>query len=161
LLAVWAEVPREIIVDYFSWLAREGLEREPSYVWSAVATESADIEALAIFPDLRRAYDEGLIDPQTIGRSELNEVEASPRGELLERMKDRHPPIDDVARATSWWARFGRLASGRRAEELALAASGESDDDAPMEPYRAPAKVGRNEPCPCGSGKKYKKCCGG
>ena len=24
----------------------------------------------------------------------------------------------------------------------------------------AAAKVGRNEPCPCGSGKKYKKCCG-
>ena len=22
------------------------------------------------------------------------------------------------------------------------------------------AKVGRNDPCPCGSGKKYKKCCG-
>ena len=22
-------------------------------------------------------------------------------------------------------------------------------------------RVGRNEPCPCGSGKKYKKCCGG
>lgn len=25
---------------------------------------------------------------------------------------------------------------------------------------RATPKVGRNEPCPCGSGKKYKKCCG-
>ncbi len=25
----------------------------------------------------------------------------------------------------------------------------------------APAKVGRNTPCPCGSGKKYKHCCGG
>jgi len=25
---------------------------------------------------------------------------------------------------------------------------------------RAEPKVGRNEPCPCGSGKKYKKCCG-
>ena len=23
-----------------------------------------------------------------------------------------------------------------------------------------PNKVGRNDPCPCGSGKKYKKCCG-
>ena len=23
-----------------------------------------------------------------------------------------------------------------------------------------PARVGRNDPCPCGSGKKYKKCCG-
>ena len=24
----------------------------------------------------------------------------------------------------------------------------------------AEKKIGRNEPCPCGSGKKYKKCCG-
>jgi HEAT repeat protein len=27
-------------------------------------------------------------------------------------------------------------------------------------PDAKPAKVGRNDPCPCGSGKKYKKCCG-
>jgi hypothetical protein len=27
-------------------------------------------------------------------------------------------------------------------------------------PHRARRKVGRNEPCPCGSGKKYKRCCG-
>lgn len=27
-------------------------------------------------------------------------------------------------------------------------------------PKEAEVKVGRNEPCPCGSGKKYKKCCG-
>lgn len=25
---------------------------------------------------------------------------------------------------------------------------------------KSPGKVGRNDPCPCGSGKKYKKCCG-
>ena len=29
-----------------------------------------------------------------------------------------------------------------------------------QQPIRAEQKVGRNEPCPCGSGKKYKKCCG-
>ncbi len=28
------------------------------------------------------------------------------------------------------------------------------------EPYRAKKKPGRNDPCPCGSGKKYKNCCG-
>ncbi len=28
----------------------------------------------------------------------------------------------------------------------------------PPEPVRS-EKIGRNEPCPCGSGKKYKKCC--
>ena len=35
-------------------------------------------------------------------------------------------------------------------------------DILPVPPRRkdALAKVGRNDPCPCGSGKKYKKCCG-
>lgn len=159
LLAVWAEVPRNTVVDYFGWLAREGLERQTSYVWGALAAESADLEALALFPDLRRAYDEGLIDPQVIERAELDEVETSLRGRSLERMRDRQLPIDDVATATSWWAGFGKRASTRRAEQLALAAAGEFDDG-PMAPYRAPQKVGRNEPCSCGSGKKYKKCCG-
>jgi SWIM/SEC-C metal-binding protein len=30
----------------------------------------------------------------------------------------------------------------------------------PVKTKIAEKKVGRNEPCPCGSGKKYKKCCG-
>jgi len=29
----------------------------------------------------------------------------------------------------------------------------------PLLPRREPAKIGRNDPCPCGSGKKYKFCC--
>ncbi|MBI9080939.1 MAG: YchJ family protein [Pseudodesulfovibrio sp.] len=31
---------------------------------------------------------------------------------------------------------------------------------ASAQPIRKETKVGRNEPCPCGSGKKFKKCCG-
>lgn len=30
----------------------------------------------------------------------------------------------------------------------------------PPTPLRNPVKVGRNDPCSCGSGRKYKKCCG-
>ena len=33
--------------------------------------------------------------------------------------------------------------------------------ETPIETYRRETpKIGRNDPCPCGSGKKYKKCCG-
>lgn len=39
--------------------------------------------------------------------------------------------------------------------------SGGSDGSLEKKPAkRSAAKVGRNDPCPCGSGKKYKKCCG-
>ena len=40
-----------------------------------------------------------------------------------------------------------------------------ADDDPPLPPpvetvHGEEKKVGRNDPCPCGSGKKYKRCCG-
>ncbi len=38
--------------------------------------------------------------------------------------------------------------------------SGGSDGSVKNEPVKKEKKPGRNDPCPCGSGKKYKKCCG-
>ena len=45
-------------------------------------------------------------------------------------------------------------------DRLAQATTSHGDDVGPKEPVRAKDTVGRNELCPCGSGKKYKKCCG-
>lgn len=42
---------------------------------------------------------------------------------------------------------------------MAIASALDELEDVPEPPART-AKVGRNEPCPCGSGVKYKKCCG-
>ena len=36
----------------------------------------------------------------------------------------------------------------------------QSDDAVKKQPVKNGEKVGRNDPCPCGSGKKYKNCCG-
>jgi len=36
----------------------------------------------------------------------------------------------------------------------------EEDDTTPTPTTASVPKVGRNAPCPCGSGKKYKNCCG-
>jgi preprotein translocase subunit SecA len=56
---------------------------------------------------------------------------------------------------------------GRRPERIGapVASNGEGDGDGEVKLELAPVrrempKVGRNEPCPCGSGKKYKNCCG-
>ena len=38
--------------------------------------------------------------------------------------------------------------------------SGAGDDTPKRKPVKAEKKIGRNDPCPCGSGKKYKQCCG-
>ena len=46
----------------------------------------------------------------------------------------------------------------RELEHARMAGSG--DQQLVQQVVRGAAKIGRNDPCPCGSGKKYKKCCG-
>lgn len=53
--------------------------------------------------------------------------------------------------AMSEYARLGRTIQQARAEQARA-------EQQPAK--RAQPKVGRNEPCPCGSGRKFKKCCG-
>ena len=48
----------------------------------------------------------------------------------------------------------------RKAVAKVTATSSGGDDTVKQAPVRKGKKVGPNDPCPCGSGKKYKKCCG-
>jgi len=138
LVAAWAEVPRDRVIEVLRWLAQEGLEREPSHAWDSLVGACHDVEAVELFDLLRDAYQVGLVDRMYMAESELDRLQAAPRGRQLAEIRERHPPIDDVADDISWWSSF----SARKAV-----------------PART-RKIGRNEPCPCGSGKKYKKCCG-
>ncbi len=45
-------------------------------------------------------------------------------------------------------------------QSMRAAAMEAASSETRVEPIKAEKKVGRNDPCPCGSGKKYKKCCG-
>jgi hypothetical protein len=67
------------------------------------------------------------------------------------------PEQDDVSTALD----IRLEGAGRKREFTEFSSLDDEEDDRPAPPPPPrPAKVGRNEPCPCGSGKKYKKCCG-
>ena len=57
---------------------------------------------------------------------------------------------------------FASMMSSPMAARAVAAQTPPGAAPAPMGFAPAPARpaVGRNDPCPCGSGKKYKKCCG-
>ena len=48
----------------------------------------------------------------------------------------------------------------RVAKETGASHAGSSSESAKQQPIRKKVEIGRNDPCPCGSGKKYKNCCG-
>jgi preprotein translocase subunit SecA len=69
-------------------------------------------------------------------------------------------PVDQKAARASI-AEFTRKIEKKKEKELAdLQFLGGSAPSAPQTPVVASKKVGRNDPCFCGSGKKYKKCHG-
>lgn len=45
-------------------------------------------------------------------------------------------------------------------KEKRVVVESHSGDEGSHQPVRKEQQIGRNDPCPCGSGKKYKKCCG-
>lgn len=45
-------------------------------------------------------------------------------------------------------------------QAFTLSRGGDEDERKKAPVKREDDKIGRNSPCPCGSGKKYKKCCG-
>jgi preprotein translocase subunit SecA len=79
------------------------------------------------------------------------------------RTAARQSPLilnDPVAEAIPAFAGAGRSAGAARASAAPQPAR-VGGDDAPVKTVRREEpKVGRNDPCPCGSGKKYKKCHG-
>jgi hypothetical protein len=82
---------------------------------------------------------------------------------LLRTAKETYPEFDSVVmkRRRQLRALFVRALS-KEFEPPFDAPEAETEVPEATTPVsrRTSAKVGRNDPCPCGSGKKYKKCCG-
>ena len=79
--------------------------------------------------------------------------------EMFEAMKEAI--VDDVVR---YMYRVNVVTQPVVEDHLSEASTNNPNVDGstetPKEPVRNDSTVGRNDPCPCGSGKKYKKCCG-
>jgi hypothetical protein len=115
-----------------------------------------DMRALEVTPLMEQVYAAGRVDETIVGNWEDAQVELG----LLERPVDLAssseliPPSAMMDEIRETILEIGR-------ENPKVRAIMEEAEYGPVaEPYVAPPKVGRNEPCPCGSGKKYKKCCG-
>jgi len=85
--------------------------------------------------------------------------------ERVEQQQDRmgldvsrtiHSDFDVYSSSSDTQAGAGRSQSRAQQRQLITNRS----ETAVKTPVRVEKQVGRNEPCPCGSGKKYKKCCG-
>jgi Protein of unknown function (DUF1186)/SEC-C motif len=154
---------RDEIVSYFAGLFHGKLARQWSHVWDTLVSYTSDLYPAELLDDIERAYREGLVDPGFVGVDDVRRDLAMGKDRVLARLEgDPHRRlVDDTVAEMGWWACF-REGDRDRANSpgQASAHSELKPASASSQIIRETPKIGRNERCPCGSGKKYKKCCG-
>ena len=148
-LVACGEIPREDLIDYCQSLFQGKLAREPSHIWNGLAVVSMDLYAGELLEDIKKAYEDELIDPFFIVFKDIERNLELGKEKVLERLQNnrRHKLIEDTMGEMEGWACFEQPKRKLRSFPTA-------------QTVKKSPKVGRNQPCPCGSGKKYKKCCG-
>jgi hypothetical protein len=150
---------RPEVTDYLEQFFTVDLDK-PETLWGSWAFAVADLGLEHLEPQVQQAFAEEWISPDEADfaffQEQLREAVAGSEASWYHRSRNSRlieSAIDDL----SGWYCFSeeylkaRAAAGERPESVHDFFGAPFEHDTP--------KVGRNDPCPCGSGKKFKKCC--
>ena len=124
-----------------------------SDVYSYCLEDMIDVAGKEHLPIILRLYDENLIN-EHFTLPEIKRLLTRRTSDY--KVRDIYTSIDQYYDLWQSWLNDNSDDDFEDSDEF-----GDSDKYKPLLPsVAATPKVGRNDPCPCGSGKKYKKCCG-
>jgi preprotein translocase subunit SecA len=140
-------------------------------IWMLNVMDRLWIQHLTAIDDLRegiglRAYGQRdpLIEYKVEAARMFDELQANVRADVVNaiyhlQMRQQAPPPPPPTEA-AFRGSDGRASGSNGAQEAPERARASASAGAAAVGARVAVKVGRNEPCPCGSGKKFKKCHG-
>ena len=144
---------------YLLHLRAEMRPRSPDFVWTAWACSIANLGYADFASEVERLMSRGFIPRTDIGMNGFNRrlQRTLDDPERLAGLKhDRIEPFTDAIGTFSKWYGFSEQYKSNQAARAARRERKVLLEGPRVDPMR---RVGRNDPCPCGSGKKHKKCC--
>lgn len=133
---------------------------KPDVLWESWAFAAADLGLAHLEPIVREAYENQRISPLSSNfdhfKRALKDALETGRSHWFHNSRDTRL-IESAAEELSRWYSFSEKARESEARQR------DAVNDLSLFLHdtfeRAEPKVGRNDPCPCGSGRKFKKCC--
>lgn len=159
MVTLQGELPRAEAARFLAACFTEIKTDSGSPVWEGWQNAVAALGLVELRPQVKEAFERDWI--HTIGQSfadfeqDLNATLKCPDAPAW--YLEQHPPLGDIVENLSTWAFASEpdqdTEPGTYGEHPSLW------DDTPGQAFNPFKDVGRNDPCPCGSGKKFKKCC--
>ena len=160
-LTATGAVPRVATASYLQALHRSMRPQATSFAWYGWQRAVALLGLDGLSPLVEDAFERRFIDPTIMGFDDFLKDLAAARASTDPAAflaTQRIAPIKDAIAELSGWYGFSdafKRDQARRSSRMAA-----TEDGTPPQPVVNPFRdVGRNDPCPCGSGKKFKKCC--
>lgn len=153
---------REEVVEHFKYLLEGGLKDRNTEVITSIVCCATDLHPKESYESIKRCFDKGEVSTFTIDLKSVEMELKQEKGIVISRCKrnEHNKFITDAIESMSWWACFKEDNEKKKSNE---AYSFDYEKAAKVLENLTKGeiiKIGRNDPCPCGSGKKYKKCCG-
>lgn len=152
--------PRAEVITVCRDILREAIERKDEHAVTGMIMSMLDMKPWEAAKEIEWAFQERLMDEGMVDWDSVKEyLTDQPIGSSHEY--GDAPSIDDTIKELEHWASFRETEPPRRAPILRPPSPPRVP---PMTesrvPFLKPDRIGRNDPCYCGSGKKFKKCCG-
>jgi hypothetical protein len=131
--------------------------QQDCFVWDGWQSAVALLGLTELRPLVEEAFNRGSIDPSWMRFKHFEEdlQWALEHPEAPYQRQDEYTLWgDSIEELLTWWS-FSKDTSKEQISPRELYLPGWLSEPA-VNPYR---EIGRNDPCPCGSGKKFKKCC--
>jgi hypothetical protein len=108
-------LPREEVIEYFRGLFQGKLAQDDSYVWTALVIESIDLCAVELEDDIRRLFEEDVIDPFMISLEDVESSLGVGIEKALENLRQSHDIsfIEDTIAEMEGWYCFHEKKSGQ------------------------------------------------
>jgi hypothetical protein len=144
----WKRVPRESVIQVLRQVFDAGIPSSDIELWDIVLSTCWTVHPREVMTPLRRQISPSVCRELAVSRSDIENINMLPIEIVI---ADSRSGAKDPIRG---WENFVALMiDGGRSHAA-------DDDSEKIEPVHTGPKTGRNDPCPCGSGRKYKKCCG-
>lgn len=158
ILVLQGRLDREDISDYYRQLLKT--KRLTPYLYAELIVSACDLHFEDLLEDIQWAYEKGMVDNGVINLDNVKTKMLIDKKVGLDysRSDVHNKYIDNTIKELQNWYIFNQ----NKTEVLKLPKIPKKrlKITSGNKPIIQDLKIGRNDPCNCGSGKKYKKCCG-
>jgi hypothetical protein len=165
-LVVNGQLSREEVINYYRKILNEynakkdDIEDDDIRFISLTITYFSALYPEELYDQIKQAFDNELVDEFIINLDDIHRTLEEDKKTVLEKTKNdyHYQLIYDAVKELEHWFCFNqnKIWDGEKNFPELQNFTGIYG----QQPIKKGRKIGRNEPCPCGSGKKYKKCCG-